>query len=695
MSCYTNIMMTIKEKTAIEAQIEWLRKQIDYHDYMYHVLAKPEITDEQYDILYRKLVDLEKQYPELVTDTSPTQRVGANPLKEFNRITHINKLYSLENVFTYNELQAWEDRIRRGIPQYRYNELAYVAELKLDGLAISLIYEDGCLVQGATRGDGIRGEDITQNLRTVDSIPLKIPRVDLSVPVPKKIEIRLEAVMPIEQFYKLNEERKLCGEAEFANPRNACVGSLRNLDPKITDSRKIEAYAYSGIVIENGNHPDVTTHWEMLDYLNRLGFKVNPARKRCPSLKEVWEFIEYWGLHRTQQGFTTDGAVVKVDSLALQETLGYTAKSPRWAVAYKYPAEIKETVVLEIEQSVGRTGVITPIAIMQPVQLAGTTVQRASLHNYDELLRKDVRVGDTVRVQKAAEIIPEVLEVNFEKRPASAQPETPPACCPVCGSQTVKVEGEVALRCSNVSGCGAQRRNRLEHWVSKQGMDIDHLGPALVNQLVEAKLVDSPADFYRLTVDDFMELERMGQKSADNAYQSIQGSKERPLYALINAMGIPHVGKETAILLAQRFHSIHRLSNATVEELTDIEGIGTKVADSIVGFFAEVENQNLIHELEQLGVKVESASAQEAFAEANPEHPFFGKSFVMTGTLPTLTRDEAESHIRRVGGKITGSVSKKTDFLLLGENPGSKYDKAMKLNIPILSEADFLSQLGR
>jgi DNA ligase (NAD+) len=681
-------MMTVNE-IAVEERIRNLREQIHYHNYRYYVLDAPKITDSQFDELIKALQDLEREHPELVTPDSPTQRVGGEPLAEFSQVNHLNRLYSLDNAFSLADLQSWEERIKRTLPENRLEELSYVAELKLDGLAISLLYEDGILIQGATRGNGVVGEDITQNLRTIRSIPLKIPPQGTNQKHPQKLEVRAEAVMPIESFFKINEARILKGEPEFANPRNACAGSLRQLDSRITASRNLDAMFYTGIVIENGEHPPIKTHWDMLTFLQALGFKLNPARRRCKNLEEAMAFITEWEQKRTELGFTTDGAVLKVDSLDLQEILGYTAKSPRWAIAYKYPAEVRETLVEDIEFSVGRTGVITPIAIMKPVKLAGTTVQRASLHNFDELQKKDIRVGDTVRVQKAAEIIPEVLSVTLEKRPPEAIGVEEPSQCPICNALTVRFPGEVALRCSNPAGCGAQRKNRLEHWVSKVGMDIDHVGPALIHQLVEANLVDSPADFYKLTVSDFLTLERMGDKSAQNAYQSIQDSKNRPFCALVNALGIPHVGKETAILLAQYFPSIDLLVNATVEALIEIEGIGPKVADSIVGFFAELENQNLVTELKHYEIKMISENRAEAFKDVDTGHPFYGKSFVMTGTLPHLTREEAEQMIRHCGGKISSSISKKTDYLLLGDNPGSKYDKALKLNIPLLSEENF------
>lgn len=685
-------MATVAHSISPQQHIEDLKKALNHHNYLYYVLDKPELTDPQYDALYRELVALEAQYPLLVTPDSPTQRVGDMPLSKFSQVTHQNRMFSLDNVFSYEELRAWEERIRRQIPESRQHELDYVVELKLDGLALSLRYENGVFAQGATRGNGQVGEDITQNLRTINSLPLRIPVDAQGVEAPQSLEVRAEAMMPIQSFFKVNEQRLLAGEPEFANPRNACAGSLRQLDPKIAASRNLDALIYGGIVMDAGSFPSVGTHWEMLGLLGKLGFKLNPARQHCKTLDDVIAFIETWEAKRHDLPFTTDGAVVKVNGFDLQEMLGYTAKSPRWAVAWKYPAEVKETQVIDIELSVGRTGVITPVAIMVPVQLAGTTVQRASLHNFEELAKKDVRVGDTVQVQKAAEIIPEVLGVNLSLRPAMAQAIEAPTTCPVCDSPVVRDEALVAIRCGNPSGCGAQRRNRLEHWVGKHAMDIDHVGPALIDQLVSAGLVDSPADFYTLTVADLMGLERMAQKSAENAYQAIQASKSRPLNALINALGIPHVGKETAYVLAQHFPSMSALSEATVAQLVEVEGIGEKVADSIVGFFGALETQNMLTALAQAGVVLQAAQANPADS-LDPSHPYFGKSFVLTGTLPTLSRSEAEGMIRRVGGKLSNSVSKKTDFVLLGDNPGSKYDKAMALNIAILDEAAFLAGL--
>ncbi len=673
----------------VEQRILTLRQTLNRHSYLYYVLDKPEIDDTEYDRLYRELETLEQENPELITPDSPTQRVGDEPLKAFQSVEHPVRLYSLDNVFNMGELATWQDRLQRNLSPEQHGQLDYVAELKLDGLAVSLIYENGLLVRGATRGNGVMGEDITQNLRTIQSIPMRIP-VTGDMHVPPRLEVRAEVIMPTQSFLKLNEQRQLAGEPEFANPRNAGAGAVRQLDSRITASRQLDAYFYAAHFLEPGEAKPPQTHWKTLDYLQKLGFKVNPGRQLCRSLEEVQRFIEDWETRRHDLPFATDGAVVKVNPLAMQDELGFTAKSPRWAAAFKYTPEVQETVVREVELSIGRTGIITPIALMDPVFISGSTVQRASLHNFDELEKKDVRPGDTVRVQKAAEIIPEVLGVVLEKRPSPApDPVKRPEACPVCLSPVEQVAGEVAIRCSNPTGCGAQRKNRLEHWVSKQGMDIDGVGPSLIEQLVDRGLVDSPADFYRLSVEDFLTLERMAQKSAENAYQAIQASKNRPLANLINALGIRHIGKETAILLADAYGTMEALAQAGLEELSDLDGIGPRIAESIVTFFADLENQNLITALRERGVSL--ATTPQSKQVGDVPQTLAGKSIVMTGTLPTLSRTQAETLIRTHGGKVSGSVSKKTDYVLLGEEPGSKYSKAQQLGVKIISEDEFLA----
>lgn len=677
-------------QTAIE-RVQQLRERINRHNYLYYVLDRPEIEDAEYDRLYRELVTLEEANPELITPDSPTQRVGDQPLSGFQSVEHPVRMYSLDNIFDEDELVAWEKRIERllGVDDTKA-PIDYIAELKIDGLAVSLIYEDGHLVRGATRGNGVMGEDITQNLKTIRSIPLKIP-VEGRVGVPKYLEVRGEVFMPKAAFVRLNEDRALRGEPEFANPRNAGAGAVRQLDSRITASRNLDAFFYGAgahILKPGTESVKLKTHWETLEYLSVLGFKINPGRQHCHGLKEIMTFVHDWDVKRRELDFATDGVVVKVNSVAAQNELGYTAKSPRWAAAFKYVPEVQETTVLEIEFSVGRTGVITPVAIMEPVFISGSTVQRATLHNFEELAKKDVRPGDTVRVQKAAEIIPEVIEVVLEKRPNSvSQPVEAPKHCPVCGGDVVHVPGEVALRCSNVQGCPAQVLKRLEHWVSKGAMDIDGVGPALLEQLVNKGLLDSPADLYRLSVDDFLTLERMAQKSAENAYNAIQKSKEQQLFRLINALGIRHVGQETAVLLANTFTNLDRLVEASLEDLTNLEGIGEKVAESIVVFFADPGNEQLLNDLKAIGVRLQDEPKQTLIAGSAV---FLDMSFVLTGTLPTLSRQDATDLIRAHGGKISSSVSKKTDFVLVGEEPGSKYVKAQQLGVRILNESDLL-----
>ncbi|WP_303673710.1 NAD-dependent DNA ligase LigA [Vampirovibrio chlorellavorus] len=673
-----------------EQTIESLRQQLNRHNYLYYVLDRPEIDDATYDRLYHQLVALEQQNPALITPDSPTQRVGDAPLKVFETVKHPVRLYSLDNVFSEADLIAWEKRVEKLLDKPD-SAIDYVAELKIDGLAVTLLYENGHLVRGATRGNGTEGENITSNLKTIKSIPLKIPVTGDST-VPERVEIRGEVFMPKEAFIQLNQERNLRGEPEFANPRNAGAGSVRQLDPRITASRNLDAFFYGATVLEAGQAPLPKTHWAMLETLSGWGFKTNPGKQHCQGLQEIMAFVRHWDQARRELSFATDGVVVKVNTLRWQDELGYTAKSPRWAVAFKYVPEVQETRVLEIEFSVGRTGVITPVAIMEPVLISGSTVQRATLHNFEELAKKDVRPGDTVKVQKAAEIIPEVIEVVLEKRPASAhEPVLSPTNCPVCEAPVVAFPGEVALRCNNPSGCPAQILRRLQHWVSKGALDIDGVGPALLEQLVESGLVESPADLYKLSVDDFLTLERMALKSAENAYSAIQKSREQPLARLINGLGIRHVGQETAILLAQTFGSISAISEASLETLTQIPGVGEKVAESIVVFFADAGNQQLLTQLRDFGFSLQETQNNSGLGATSTR--FQDQTFVLTGTLPSLSRQEASDLIRAHGGKISGSVSKKTDYVLAGTEAGSKLAKAAQLGVKIISESDLLAML--
>ena len=672
-----------------------LRDEIAYHSYLYHVLGKSEIPDETYDQLYRKLINLESKnqlvvarLKELEDGYWADENIGGAPLEGFKKVQHRNKMYSLENIFSPNELADWQRKVFNNLPlRIKTSDVTYVAELKIDGLAVSLTYKKGRLIRAATRGDGSVGEDITQNVKTIKSIPQKLsPKARLNIP--EELEVRAEIIMPFDSFLEMNAEKAAAGEEEFANPRNAAVGSIRQLDSTITSKRNLDAYCYSGKIWTEKQNFNISTHWEMLSFLAVLGFQTNPERQLCQSLEDIEHFIEKWEDGRRNLSFATDGVVIKVNQFECYDEIGFTSRSPRWAVAYKYTPEVQQTQVLEIEFSVGRTGVITPVAIMDPVFVSGSTVQRATLHNFDELEKKDIRVGDTVDVRKAAEVIPEVLRFIADKRPESTQKVMRPQACPACGTKTIKLDDEVAIRCPNKNGCPAQVLRRLEHWVSKNALDIDGVGPALLEQLKDSGLLNSPSDLYRLSIEDFLTLERMAQKSAENAVSAIEKSKAQPLWRLVNALGIRHVGQETAILLASAFGSLQALAAAQLEELSALEGIGDKVAESIVVFFAEEANQLLIKDLQELGLTVTGAKT-----ETLPpgSRVFEGKTIVLTGTLPTLSREQAQEIIRRHGGKVSGSVSKKTHFVLAGENAGSKLAKAGELGVTIISEAELLN----
>jgi DNA ligase (NAD+) len=685
-----------------------LRELLHYHCHQYHVLDKTEIQDLEYDSLYNQLIVLETQYPELITPDSPTQRVGGEPVKGFHQVAHPVRLMSLDNVFNMEELADWEQRLQKTLHNLDMpslpSTLDYVAELKIDGLAVTLLYEHGQFVRGATRGNGHVGEDVTSNIRTIRSIPMKIP-VNGHAFVPERLEVRAEIFMPVQEFLRLNEERELAGDVPFANPRNAGAGSVRQLDPRVTAGRRLDAYCFGATILTEGEafQPPATL-WELQEMLASWGFKINPGRQRCFNLLDVQKFIDHWHQEKTTLPCATDGAVIKVNNLAVQQAVGNTAKAPRWAVAYKYTPDVEETRVVAIELSMGRTGVITPVAIMEPVVISGSTVQRASLHNFEELARKDVRVGDTVRVQKAAEIIPEVLSVVWEKRP-DPEPKAmePPAYCPVCKAATESVPGEVALRCPNQSGCPAQIQTRLEHWVSRGAMDIEGVGPSLIAQLIQERDINSPADLYRLSEDSLSSLERMGEKSAQNALASLEASKTRPLANLIFALGIRHVGKETAQLLAAHYKTLEAFcalthppvdgseeNTASLKELAALNGIGPKVADSILAFLKSPTTQTLLTDLQVLGVQPLPPETPE---ESTSRQTLVGKTFVLTGTLPTLSRLEAETIIRQHGGSISSSVSKKTSYVLAGDSPGSKYMKAEQLGVTLLDESSFRALL--
>jgi DNA ligase (NAD+) len=663
----------------IQQQIEQLRSQLQKAGYAYYVLDAPIMEDAVYDRLYRQLQDLEARYPQLITPDSPTRRVGDTPAAQFNSVKHNIPLYSLENAFDEEELTKWEQRWQK-ISDLR--EFDYVCELKIDGSALALTYENGILVRGVTRGDGVTGEDITQNVRTIRTIPLKL---SLDNP-PAVVEVRGEAFLPLDVFEAINRERSAKGEALFANPRNAAAGTLRQLDPKVVARRQLNFFAYTLYFDSSDTTKEVNTQWQSLALLQEMGFLVNPHRQLCDSLTEVLDYFNSWDTKRHDLPYMTDGVVVKLNSYALQQELGFTQKFPRWAIALKYPAEEAPTVVKDIIVNVGRTGAVTPMAIMEPVQLAGTTVQRATLHNGDRVSELDIRIGDTVVIRKAGEIIPEVLRVLTQLRPPNTVPYEIPQNCPECNSTLVRPQEEAVTRCVN-SSCPAIIRGSLIHWASRNALDIRGLGERVVIALIESGLVNSIADLYRLEVDRVAQLERMGQRSATNLIDAINTSLDRPYDRVLYGLGIRYVGSVNAKLLAQNFSNIESLTQASIEELEAVYGIGEEIAASVFQWLKITANQELIQSLKELGLQFESDTK----AKQNSSNNIFAdKTFVITGTLPTLKRNEAKDLIEQAGGKVTGSVSKKTDYIVAGENAGSKLTKAKDLGITELSEARLL-----
>ncbi|GAB6877509.1 NAD-dependent DNA ligase LigA [Thermaerobacter litoralis] len=724
---------------AARARAEALREQIRHHDYLYYVLDRPEIDDAAYDALMRELRELEARFPAIVTPDSPTQRVSGKPAAPFARVEHAEPMLSLDNAFSREELEAFDQRVRRVVG----DDVAYVAELKIDGLSIALTYEEGRFVRGATRGDGEAGEDVTANLRTIRSLPLRLRAAE--APVPRRVEVRGEVYMTFEAFRRLNQEQEARGLPPFANPRNAAAGSVRQLDPAVTASRSLNLWVYALAGWEDdpedagaaaGAAP--RSQWEVLQTLRRWGLPVNPHARRCTSLDELFAYIDGWAERRHELPYLIDGIVIKVDDLAQQRALGTTARSPRWAIAYKFPAEKARTRVRDILVSVGRTGALTPVAVLDPVLLAGTTVSRASLHNADYIREKDVRVGDLVVVHKAGEIIPEVVEVVKEARTGAERPFTMPERCPACGSPVVRVEGEAATRCPNAA-CPAQQLERIRHFASRDAMDIEGLGPALIEQLVERGLVRDVADLYRLEAEPVAQLERMGPKSAANLIAAIDASRARPLRRLLYGLGIRFVGERVAGVLARHFGTIDRLMEAGPDELTAVPEIGPRIAESVAAFFRDAHNRDLIRRLAEAGVRAAagepepgSAAAARAAgpvaapgrdggrapvgvaADATAGGPgagegdlgiagvpaevrarVAGKTFVFTGGLSSMTRDEAQALVEALGGRATGSVSRKTDYVVAGEGAGSKLARARELGIPVLDEAAFLRLVGR
>lgn len=658
-------------------RVDELHKLLNQYGYEYYVLDKPSVPDSEYDKRMQELIALETEFPQLKTPNSPTQRVGGEVLEGFQKVRHRIPMLSLANAFNEADLRDFDRRVRQTV-----GDTAYVCELKIDGLAVSLRYENGVFVQGSTRGDGTIGEDITVNLRTVRSIPLQLTEK-------VTIEVRGEVFMPKKSFAKLNKEREENGEILFANPRNAAAGSLRQLDPKIAASRNLDVFLYA----IGENHLElIERHSEGLNYLDRLGLKTNQERRLCSTIDDVLEYIKEWQEKRPDLPYEIDGIVVKVDRYDQQEKLGTTVKSPRWAIAYKFPAEEVMTKLIGIDLSVGRTGVVTPTGILEPVRVAGTTVQRASLHNEDLIKEKDIRIGDYVIVKKAGDIIPEVVRSVPEKRTGKENPFAMPTHCPACGSELVRLEGEVALRCINPK-CPAQIREGLIHFVSRNAMNIDGLGEKVITQLFQENLVADVADIYKLTKDQLIQLERMGEKSVQNLLTAIEASKENSLERLLFGLGIRHVGAKAAKILAQTYEHIDRLMEAKEEELQAITDIGEKMANSIVTYFQAPEVKELIDELKSLGVNV-TYKGERPENIADIESPVAGKTIVLTGKLTNLSRNEAKERLEQLGATVTGSVSKKTDIVIAGADAGSKLEKAQSLDIEIWSEEQFLEILN-
>lgn len=656
----------------VEERIQYLKDEINKSNYKYYVEENPYLSDFDYDKMFTELKELEEKYPLLKTPDSPTQRVGSVSEKFFSH-THKYRLYSLDNTYSAEELKKWYERVCK-----EYNKkLQLVCELKIDGLAIALTYDKGLFTLGVTRGDGVTGENITPNLKTIKAIPLKLFE-------PKTLEVRGEIYMPKTSFEKLNEESLAKGEKVFANPRNAASGSLRQLDSKITAKRDLSMFTYTGI-FEDAEDKNIKTHYDGMMYLKKLGFKVNPNIRLVDDIQGAIDYCNEWATKRFDLNYATDGVVIKVNDFAIQKDLGFTARAPKWATAFKFPPEEVATKVLDIEVNTGKTGIVTPVAILEPVQLAGSTVARASLHNFDEIKRLDIRIGDTVLIKKAAEIIPKVVKVMDTDIHESLPVVKPPKICPSCGAKLVERCGEVGLYCQNPD-CGSLMCAKIEFWASKDAMDIDNVGPSLIQQLYDKKFISNPVDLYRLTMQDLMQLDLVKEKSAMNIYTSIQESKTKPLNRLLTALGIRHVGKETADILSGEFATLDDIKNADVERLANIEGIGGIIAQSIYDFFHEERNVKIIEELKELGVNPVSKVKPKSDKLA-------GKTFVLTGTLQNMTRDEASAIIKSHGGKTSSSVSKKTSYVLAGENAGSKLDKAQNLGVIILTEDDFLEMI--
>ena len=664
--------------TTIQQRIEQLKEQLNRWSHEYYVEDKPTATDAEYDKAYHELLALEKEHPEFVTADSPTQRVGGEVLEQFQKVTHTNPMLSLSNAFSKEDLEEFDARLRK----LTNRAIEYVCELIIDGLSIALTYKNGQLQLGATRGDGTTGEDVTGNVRTIKSVPLSLKE-------PWNIEVRGECYMPKKSFVALNESREEEGLEVFANPRNAAAGSLRQLDPKIAAKRNLSVFLYSSPSVEE---LDVSTQEELLKKMAEIGFVTNPERLKCQTIDEVWNYIETIGAKRQELPYEIDGMVIKVNDFATQEEIGYTVKAPRWAIAYKFPAEEAQTVVRDVEWTVGRTGVVTPTAVMDPVQLAGTTVRRASLHNIDLMKERDIRLEDTVVIHKAGDIIPEVTRVILEKRPATSQPYEFPTTCPVCHEKLEHLEDEVAIRCLNPK-CPAQLTEGMSHFVSRNAMNMSGIGPSIIKQLFEEGLVLDVADLYKLTLDQLLALDKIQQKSAENILEAIENSKANSLERLLTGLGIRHVGTKAAKELAQHFENMKALQEASIEQLLEIDGLGDIIAYSVKTYFEQPSVQELIQELQDRGVNMSYLGKTKADSEASG-HILSGKTVVLTGTLEQLTRQDAKEKLESLGAKVTGSVSKKTDVVIAGHSAGSKLDKANALRIEVWSEQQFLDSLA-
>lgn len=666
------------DKQRVENRIEELRQQINEHNYRYYIMDSPVVSDAQYDLLMRELMDIEDQNPELITPDSPTQRVGAEPAAAFESFTHRQPMLSLANAFSIEELHAFDQRIKRMLELDSETSIEYVAELKIDGLAVSLTYSNGKFITGATRGDGLTGENITTNLRTVKALPLAL-RNSGNIPVPPSIEIRGEVFMLHEELKRINREREKASEQPFANPRNAAAGSIRQLDSSITASRNLDIFVYG---IGYSEDSDFGTHYGMLQTFKIWGLKVNPNIRLCKNIKDIASFIEEWGERRSTLGYDIDGVVIKVNSIEMQNRLGFVARNPRWSIAYKFPATQETTVILDIAVQVGRTGALTPVAIMEPVVVGGVTVSRATLHNDEEIQRKDIRVGDTVVIQRAGDVIPEVVQVITEKRSGDEKPFQMPDSCPVCGGDVEKPEGEAVTRCINLA-CPAQIWARIIHFASRGALDIDGVGPAQIEQFINKGLIHDPADLYSLTVNDILPLDRMGVKLASNIISAIDKSRETTLPRLIYGLGIRHVGEHVSLILANHFGSLDSIAKADEDELSAVSEIGPVIARSISMFFREERNIAVIEKLNKAGInpRLETVAVDSSIA---------GKTFVFTGTLQSSTREEAEAKARSLGAKTSGSVSKNTDYVIAGEKAGSKLTKAQELGVAVISEDEFI-----